>query len=334
MQKMTNTAPITFVCCIESGWLEVQTLRMIESLRRWGGAYASSTIYAVTPRFGPPLSKNTRLQLEKLNVKYISFNNQSKYSWNKFLNKLLSLTSVEEIAETEYIGWLDSDLLIVDEPSQFMMSNEKSFLACPSDKLSNATSGVNDPHEPYWCEICNSVGLDIEALPWINSEPEHLPIRFCFNSGVFVYRRSTNFAQHYLNTFIKLCDSKIMSNQSGIFFNDQVALGLTVAKMGIPWDLLSYSHNFAIGSVVPNSWYNIEQLKTAKIIHYHDAMWNWFWETFYKSVNESHPSVGEWLAQIGPMKTEASVLARAMKKMLDFTRKREELAYRKLCRSY
>ncbi|BAZ16523.1 hypothetical protein NIES4071_84000 [Calothrix sp. NIES-4071] len=329
-----DTTQTTFVCCIESGWLEAQTLRMIESLRRWGGRYAEAPVYAITPRFGAPISKSTRLKLEQLQVQYISFINKHKYSWNKFLNKLLSLTTVEKIAKTEYIAWLDSDLLIVDEPLEFIMDSDKSFLACPSDKLSNATGGTNDPNEPYWREICKCVGLDIEALPWINSEPEHLPIRFCFNSGVFIYRRSTNFAQYYLDTFTRLCDSHIISNQSGLFFNDQLALGLTVAKVGIPWDTLSYSHNFAIGSVVPPAWYNPEHLQTAKIIHYHDAMWPQFWDTFYKSVNDSHPAVGEWLAPLGSMKTSSSIGARAMKKMLDLIRKRKEVAYCKLCQSY
>lgn len=327
-------APVTFVCCIESGWLEVQTIRMIQSLRRWGGAYASCPVYAVTPRFGPPISKNTRIQLEQLQVQYICFGNQHKYSWNKFLNKLMALKAVEEVAETEFIGWLDSDLLVVDEPSEFMMKEDFSFVACPADKMGNETDGADDPNDPYWCQICKCVDIDIEALPWVSSEPEHSPMRLCFNSGVFVYRRSTNFAQHYLDTFTRLCDCQVMSKKAGIYFNDQVALGLTVVKMGIPWDTLSYSHNFAIGTCVPKAWYDNTHLQTAKILHHHDSMWYWFWDTFYKSVNDSHPQVGEWLAIIGPIKSQAPISSRVMKKTLDYFRKQRELAFCKHCQNY
>lgn len=42
---------ITFVCCVELGSLEAQTVRMIESLRRWGGQFANATVFAVTLRF-------------------------------------------------------------------------------------------------------------------------------------------------------------------------------------------------------------------------------------------------------------------------------------------
>ena len=39
---------ITFICCVESGFLESQTVLMIESLRRYGGAYKDLPIIAMT----------------------------------------------------------------------------------------------------------------------------------------------------------------------------------------------------------------------------------------------------------------------------------------------
>ena len=56
---MTKISDITFVCCVESGSLESQTIRMVESLRRYGGKFANAPVIAVTPRFGAPLSKAT-----------------------------------------------------------------------------------------------------------------------------------------------------------------------------------------------------------------------------------------------------------------------------------
>jgi hypothetical protein len=65
--------PITFVCCVESGLLENQTVRMIESLRRWGGQLRESPIFAVTPRMGLPLSRQTHRDFERLGVEYLRF---------------------------------------------------------------------------------------------------------------------------------------------------------------------------------------------------------------------------------------------------------------------
>jgi hypothetical protein len=328
---MTNNSQVAFVCCVESGSLETQTIRMVESLRRWGGRFASSPIYAVTPRFGPPLSKQTQQAFDKFQVEYIRFHQPSQYSWNKFLNKILALNAVEELAKTEYIGWLDSDLLIVKEPDQFVFDDETNFLACPSDKLNIASTGKEDPNDSYWQEICKCLGIDIENIPWIKSEPEGEIIRLYLNSGVFIYRRSTSFAKHYLKTFTRLCDSRIMSHEAGFFFNDQVALGLTVVKMGISWRTLPYSHNFAICSSIPKYWYDA-QVKNAKIIHYHDSMWYWFWDTFLELMNQNHPDVGEWLTSIGMMQNQAPIQWRGTKKILDFIRKKQEVLYLQNCR--
>jgi hypothetical protein len=102
--------------------------------------------------------------------------------------------------------------------------------------------------------------------------------------------------------------------------------------MGISWRTLPYSHNFAICSSIPACWYNVEQLKNAKIIHYHDSMWYWFWDTFLESMNQSHPDVAEWLTSIGMMQNHAPIQWRVTKKILDFMRKKQESAYLQSCR--
>jgi hypothetical protein len=328
---MTKNFQTTFVCCVESGSLETQTVRMIESLRRWGGKFADAPIYAVTPRFGPPLAKQTHQIFEKFQVKYLYFQKNDKYAWNKFLNKPSALVAVEELAQTECIGWLDSDLLIVDEPDQLTLNQEESFLACASDK-NIGTTGLQDPYEAYWQEICKCVGIDIETLPWIKTEQEGILIRLYWNSGIFVYRRSTNFAQHYLQTCLQLFDACLASHKSGFFFNDQVALGLTMVKMGIPWRGLPYSHNYGMGSKIHKDWYSEEKLKAAKIVHYHDAMWPAFWDTFIECLSQTHPPVADWLISIGSMKNQAPPAFRAVKKVIDFKRSRQELAYMRACK--
>ena len=84
---INSTSDTTFVCCVESGWLEPQTLRMVESLRRWGGQFAQSPVVAVTPRFGPPLAAKTRRAFGALNVEHYRFHADNQYAWKSFLNK-------------------------------------------------------------------------------------------------------------------------------------------------------------------------------------------------------------------------------------------------------
>jgi hypothetical protein len=66
----TGTDSICFVACVESGPLEAQTVRLADSIRRFGGRLAGSDIIAVTPRFGPPLARETRRRFAELGVRH------------------------------------------------------------------------------------------------------------------------------------------------------------------------------------------------------------------------------------------------------------------------
>src|SRR5438105_1360667 len=116
---MTAASPadvLTFVCCVESGPLERMTLLLAESLRRWGGAFASCPVLAVTPRFGPWLSRATRAAFHRLDVTHLRLPGSNQHAWLGFLNKPAALAAAEQHALTPCLAWLDSDILVVGEP--------------------------------------------------------------------------------------------------------------------------------------------------------------------------------------------------------------------------
>ncbi len=329
---MAENSPITFVCCVESGSLEVQTVRMIESLRRWGGKFADAPIFAVNPRFGPPLAKKTSQLFERFGVEYIRYQPKRRYSWYPLINKPLALVAAEEHSTSEFISWLDSDILIVGEPEKLIPYETEDFLCCATDKNIGIT-GVNDPQYPFWREICQIVGVDIESIPWIKTEYEGENIRLYWNSGVFVYRRSLNFAKNYLQVCLDILDTYVTNHSSGIFFHEQMSLGLAMVKMGLSWRSLPCSHNYGMGNNIPKDAYNEEQRRAAKIIHYHDAMWPSYWATFVECLSESHPPVADWLTSLGPLKKNETPLQwYATRKLLHSIRSRQKLAYIKSCR--
>ena len=327
---MTTNFPITFVCCVESGGLETQTIRMIESLRRWGGQFANAPILAVTPRFGSPLANKTHQAFERLNVEYIRYQADTKHSWKAFLNKHHALVTAEEYSKSKYIGWLDSDLLILDEPNELLLTEDEDFVACSPDG-NGATTGSGDALEYYWSEVCKLVGINLEDLPWIKTELENKTIRLYFNSGVFVYRRSTGLAKQHLQDTIKVIDSHIASRITGTYFTQHI-LGMTVVKMGLSWRQLTHSHNYGIGSKTYNQWYNEAKLRKAKILHYHDSMWPHFWSTFIQCLDNTHPEVAEWLSSLGALKNEAPIQWRMVNKALKYFRSNQEKAYIQSCR--
>lgn len=294
---------------------------------------ANAPVIAVTPRFGPPLARETYQGFERLNVQYVRPDKKSRYSWFKFLNKPRAMVAGEELSTTELVCWLDSDLLILGEPEKLILNEGEDFAACASDK-EMGTSGPEDPFDTLWKENCRSLGLDIESLPWITTEQDEKRIRLYWNGGIFVYRRSTGFANHYLQTCIQLLDARIITNLPGysIGINEMSAIGLAMVKRELQWRALPYTHNYPMMSKTHNDWYNEEHLKSTRILHYHDSMWPHFWSVFIKCLSDTHPDVADWLTSIGPMKNDAPFYCRSMTKMLNHYRAKEESAYKKLCK--
>jgi len=87
---------ITFVFAVESGIFEPQTIMAIESLRKFGGEYSNSPVLAITPRFGPRLTKDTLQAFESLNVNYIYRNENNKSAWFPYTNKALACKLADE----------------------------------------------------------------------------------------------------------------------------------------------------------------------------------------------------------------------------------------------
>ncbi len=327
---MTHNPQTTFVCCVESGWLEQQAIRMIESLRRWGGCFADAPVYAVTPRFGPPLARSTHASFERLDVNYLRFQANNRYAWKSFLNKHYALAAVEEICGTTFVGWLDSDLLIVGEPSDLQLTDEEDFVACAPDKNIGVSSS-HDPSYPYWTVACETLGMNIEEFPWVVTHREQARIRMYWNSGVFVYRRSTGFAKPHLEMTLQLMNAHLASKHAGVFFT-QHTLGMAVLNMGLRWRALPHSHNYGLGSKTYDLWNDPKKIQAAKILHYHDAMWPNFWETLLESLAPQHPLVVDWLRDLGPISNQSPIQWRLMSKALQTLREQKSTDYRKLCR--
>ncbi|HEY9642054.1 MAG TPA: hypothetical protein V6C57_16320 [Coleofasciculaceae cyanobacterium] len=321
---------ITFVCCVESGSLEDPTVRLVQSLRLYGGKFAEAPVVAVTPRWGLPLSRQTLQRFEQLQVEHLSLRSPMRYSWNNFMNKPLAILAVDERVKTEAIGWLDSDMVVVGEPDGLTLAGDESFLACTADAI-GATQGQGDPLEPYWQAIADTLGLDLEQLPWVTTAEEQLRVRFYFNAGLFVYRRETAFAKCYLDHCSQILDARLSSKLCGFFFTDQIALGLTAAKLGLPWRSLPYSYNYSLCSQIYPQWYDPQKMRNAKIIHYHDGMWNPFWSTFLRCMQDTHPQVADWLAAQGALSNKAPYAYRLLGRGLKEYRKQQSVAYGKTC---
>jgi hypothetical protein len=318
------------VTCVEAGYLESQTIRMIESLRNWGGKLAQLPVVAVTPRFGPPIAAETRRRYDQLNVTYIRSKASSKYAWYNFMNKPASVLAAERVNKVDTMIWLDADLLIVAEPVDLLLKDDEDFSACPTEK-NVATTGPDDPYQSYWIAMCEAVGIPLDDVPWMNEFRSNQRIRMYYNGGVISYRPSSGYAGAYLETTERILDAKIKLPKDGIFYHEQAAVGLAVVKQKVRRRNLSESCNYHFGSmtqehVVP------EKLRAACVLHYHRSMQSDRWKTFVPLVNAGHPHVTSWLEPKGPLNFHLPFWKQALGKVVRTTRKKKSDAYLAECR--
>lgn len=325
-------ASMAFVTCVEAGGLEEQAVRLIKSFRIWGGQFADAPFFAVNPRFGMPLARATRRALDDLGVIFRKIRPVDAHSWYAFNNKPHCVIDAEEQTDADVVCWLDADMLVLGEPTELMPAEDEDFVACAPDK-NIGTSADDDAAAPYWREACRILGLDLQAIPWTLAHRDRVQVRLYFNSGVFACRRAAGFGQAYLDGCHQMIDAKIASRESGIFFNEQVSLGLAAIKAGLRWRALPHVYNYAIGSKIERL-IDPAKLRETKILHYHDAMWPAFWPRLLEHLKATRPDVHDWLAPQGPIRGQMSPLRKIPQKLINRIRLRRRAKHQAECRAF
>jgi hypothetical protein len=289
----------TIVVCVEAGRLEHQATRLIESLRRWGGELGKSPIVAIKPRLGPPLTRKALSAFDRYDVRFVSRFRTDRYEWHQYLNKAYVLEWAEELAATDCITLMDCDLLVTKNADEWLLEAGEEFVACAPDK-NIGSIGLGDETEPYWQEVAKALDVDIAQLPWVTTGTNALQIRLLWNSGLYTYRRCTEFSEEYIKCCRKLLDARVAHKDAGSHFVDQIVLGLAQFRLGLKYRALPHSCNYQMegwsGTLHP-----VLALREAKIIHYHNAMDPGPWPNFLAQLEGAHPDVYLWLKGIGPL---------------------------------
>jgi hypothetical protein len=323
---------ICFVSCVESGPLEAQTVRMAESIRRFGGSLADSEILAITPRFGPPLARQTRKRFKELGVRHERIPSHPSYAWYHYLNTPLAMAAAEELSDATLLGWLDSDVLFLGEPEEFKLAPDVDFAAAVTDNGVVGSTGEGSPHEADWRALCELLEIDVETLPWVMTYMERERIRLYFQAGIFIYRRGLGFSKFYLDMCTQVLDARFGFSHSAEHFTDQICLGLAMFKFGLRWRQLSDSHNFAMASFLPEQ-YSREDFRATRVLHYHDGLGPHFYAEMLDRLERSHPDVHAWLSAEQPLTDPAPRPHRVLREGLRVARGLPRRRYRLQMRS-
>lgn len=289
------SSEVTFVCCIESGRLESQTILMLTTLRENGGALAGAPALAVIGRPGKPLATSTRTALSKLGVTLVQAHKYNDASWFNYSNKVAAVSYVQEHAKTATAVWLDSDILVVREPSGIVLAAEEDF-AARCEYLPPAVHEGSTEHVPYWHSLCALLHIDFDRLPWIELDWPRCTMRLFFNSGIFAWRRSSSFAVSYRQAFRDLIRSRLAMHEGHIWYADQVILAPIAIREGLKWRHLSvHDHHMMFQNHLSGESAS-PPMTHSRVVHYSKALDPPYRAVMLGKLQNDLPEIGERVA--------------------------------------
>lgn len=313
------TPSTTFVTCVEAGGLEPQVLLLVESLRRFGGAWANMPFVAVKPRRGPGLRSETLSAFRRLQVEFIDKPFNSKLAWWNNANKSAAMAALETQVSTPNITWLDGDMVIMQPLDDVTPVEHAQFIARAGEGYLG--SDGSDANVAYWLKLCEVFGLNFEDFPEIVSFPERRTIRAYWQTGIYTYRTATRLGAEHYEIIARLLEDKIGSKQAGIYHQDQVSISLAVQKLKLKHSELTPAMNFNINPLSKQNA-NLLPMRDVKILHYHNSFHKpaLGWANDY--IQQLPPDRVELIQKYVPISADASFVTRLHRRLLKVARQR------------
>lgn len=194
---------VAFVACIEGGVLEAQTLLLFDSIRRYAGRFRDCSLYALSPRAGHAISKDSRRRLDEFGAIYVDKNLNTECPEYGSANRVAAAAHIEETYPHDILVILDSDTLFLREPTELVLPANIDVAVRPVDIKGMSTSGLPDSCDRYWQDLCRCSGVDYEEIPWSESFVDRQRIKANYNGGLVVVRSEQGILRRWADFFFR-----------------------------------------------------------------------------------------------------------------------------------
>jgi hypothetical protein len=266
--KTTNgcSTDLAYVCCIQPGFLEEQVIALVQSIRLFGGAFRDQPVYVVSP-WGECISNRTCLILEALDARLIVASLNQKLRAFPYANKAYALEWIENQHRHAVHVFLDSDTLIVDEPSGLAIEGETDFAARPVDLRGICSSPLDDTFRNYWTECCRLFDVELEMMPVIQSTVDRQPIYANWNGGLLAMRGDRSVGQRWREVLETLWERQLCPRPQNFWGSGQVGFAIAVESLGLKGKILDVGYNIPFH--LEPSDVGISEISQPKHLHYH-----------------------------------------------------------------
>jgi len=242
---MINTR---FVLIVERGILEEYTIFCVSTIREFGGKLANAPISCYAPRkqFYPP--NQTIEALEKLGAEVILQNFNEEYSFYSLINKPIVLREAARKRPSENIIFLDSDTIMLGEPS-LLIDPSHDLAIAPVFEKGIGIGSKSDRNYPFWQKLCQLTQLDIDQFPRVKVGGSGEEIFAYWNTGVIgmAAPKHIEIIAFWYELITKAIDERLFPNSS-IYFLEQATFAVSIVKHKSNILTIEREYNFQISN--------------------------------------------------------------------------------------
>ncbi|WP_243439855.1 hypothetical protein [Fundidesulfovibrio soli] len=266
---MTNISCLaipTIVICTEPEF-EWKSRLLVRSIRKFGGRVKDTYIVSYSPRSGKLPSCACQDEFDMLNVQMVFEPLNKDFESYGLANKIVALAHAEKTLPFRPLLFLDSDKVILREPSVLLGLGGRTFAARPVDVRNCGAADFDSGNGGYWKSIHCACG--VSSYRYVETTIEREVIVEYYNSGMIFASANMKLLGAWLQNFRKVWHS-CSRPSCGDFFVEQSVLASTVSSLCDNVFILPDTYNVPIhlyGCFPHSDWR--ARLSQCVSVHYH-----------------------------------------------------------------
>jgi len=258
----------TVVICTEPDF-EWKSRLLVRSIRRFGGRMKDATIVSYSPRQGLHPSAECLAEFSRLNVHCVSDDLNKEFPYYGLANKACAMADAEVRFPGQSLLFLDSDKVVLREPSALLDLDNSTFAARPVDMRICGAACATDPDGDYWEKLYNV--CNVRRRRFVATTMEGGIILEYFNSGMVFAHSGLGVFSTWLNNLRTVWYAVLRPNNGGDFFVEQTVLSATVSARCANVFVLPNCYNIPVHLLFDYPEFDWERtLGRCISLHYHN----------------------------------------------------------------
>lgn len=184
----------------------------VESVRKFAGDLHNAPVWIYVPEGSKEKYKKILEGFSEFRADIFESTAPKESLEYYFARKVFAAAEAEMKAtdNAEILAWLDEDTIILKEPVDFLLPNEKSLGYRPV-MHQNIGSLYSEPPDEFWSRVYKNLSIPESALFPMVTPADQKTLRPYFNAGLMVVRPERGVLRKWPENFIKLYEDPVFA---------------------------------------------------------------------------------------------------------------------------